>query len=222
MTRDTGHHSPRCRRRPLATDRRGGARGVKPALVTVDAASLLTGRAVPELFALAGGSKARARGLEWVFNFSKYRCRGRRELRFWTTELQEWPAPSARTLDAVIADILPRGGAHYHAGEVDHLFQIRPRTRIDMHNELSASVKHGSHRYRRDELAAFLKRRWLGPTKKKKARAGKRICLNLPAESRLTHGHAGVHKAGPCFPKHQPRRLRRPARLLLKAEHEPN
>ena len=50
-----------------------------------------------------------------------------------------------------------------------NVFQIRPRTRIDLHGELAGSLKSGRNQYDREDVATFLQRRWLGSSTPKSA-----------------------------------------------------
>jgi len=139
------------------------------ALVKIDVAAAALGWSAARLFDLVDAGTLIEPGFEWVFDFANgqggLRGSHRRDLRFWFPEIEarseQRPAP-ARTIDAVVTRILPRARQNFHAGEVDQLFQLRPRTRIDLHDELAGSLKSGRHQYHRDDLAAFLMRRWIG------------------------------------------------------------
>jgi hypothetical protein len=138
------------------------------ALVKIDVAAHITRKPVPVLFAMADGGDLVDRALLWVFDLSNGEQGARRELRFWEPELQTRanPDPTKHNkycgweLDWVIKKVLPEKRAAFHAGEVDYLFQIRPRTRIDF-TELNGEMKQGRNFYSRQVLADFLTRRWL-------------------------------------------------------------
>lgn len=144
---------------------------MQAALVKIDVAAACLGKSATHLFGLAEGGFLGEPGLEWVFNLANDPEAKRRDLRFWLPELQtrtNQPSnhptiqPSILDLEAVVAQILPLKRQNFHAGEVDQLLQIRPRTRIDFGEELGGTKQAGRNFYERDMLAAFLRRRWLG------------------------------------------------------------
>ena len=139
------------------------------ALVKIDVAAAHLGWSASKLFDLVDGGTLIDTGFVWVFNLANDLSGERRDLRWW------WPEVEARAvgntkfygyqIDWVIKRILPEKRVNFHADEVDQLFQIRPRTRIDLHAELSgtqSAAPGGRHFYARTDLADFLKRRWLG------------------------------------------------------------
>jgi hypothetical protein len=65
-------------------------------------------------------------------------------------------------MEWVINKILPPARKSFHAGELDQLFQLRPRTRIDLHAEICGTLLSGRNSYARAVIADFLRRRWLG------------------------------------------------------------
>lgn len=146
------------------------------ALVKIDVAAATLGWSAAKLFDLVEGPGRSGDLIEksfvWVFNLANNPAGERRDLRFWMPELTARSvSTSGRTkfdgyqIDWVIARVLPEKRVNFHAGEVDQLFQIRPRTRIDLHEELTGarSGERGARNfYSRVELAEFLKRRWLG------------------------------------------------------------
>jgi hypothetical protein len=163
------------------------------ALVKIDVAAAHLGWSAAKLFELVDGGTLLEKGFAWVFNLANDVNGERRDLRFW------WPEVEARAkaragqpsnagklnhyeIDWVIARILPEKRVNFHAGELDQLFQIRPRTRIDLHAELSGSLDGGRNFYPRPALVAFLQRRWLGAVSSRTAGS---------TESRPTTG-------GPC------------------------
>jgi len=138
------------------------------ALVKIDVAAADLDLSVAQVFDLVDGGTLLEHGLTWVFDLSQRGADGRRrDLRFWRPELlaycaQETVAKYADwKLEQVLVRILPEKRTHFHAGEVDKLLQLRPRTRIDLHRELAGSLQSGRHLYHRHDLAAFLRRRWL-------------------------------------------------------------
>lgn len=172
------------------------------ALVKIDVAAHITRKPVRVLFEMADGASLLDTALIWVFDLSNdlesQNSRGgahRRELRFWEPELQARASADVSKhrkycgweLDWVIAKILPEKRMTFHAGEVDQLFQIRPRTRIDF-AELNGDMKAGRNFYPRADLAEFLKRRWIAGKNNLTPRATARLADTNKAEPIL---HAG-------------------------------
>ena len=139
---------------------------MKAILVKVDVAADKLGEPVSVLFDLASGGTLTERGLQWVWNFSNPIDSYRRDLRFWVPELDARAEGDGRydgwQIDAVLNAILPEHRQHFHAGELDQILQLRPRTRIDFGAELNGDLKQGRHFYSRHDVFWFLKRRWLG------------------------------------------------------------
>lgn len=136
-------------------------------LVKIDVAADLIGRPVPQIFDLVDGGSLLEKGLAWVFNLANDIKGDRRDLRLWRPELEarrdgDSSKYSLYRIDWVIARILPETRDRLHAGEVDQLFQIRPRTRIDFGPELNGVMLNGRNFYSRIVVAEFLKHRWLG------------------------------------------------------------
>lgn len=137
------------------------------ALVKIDVAAALLRLSAKALFELADGSpKAHLPALVYVFNLATKASRPRRDLRFWLAEIQahaqgEPARYAALNLPDVIGRILPATRKHFHAGEVDQLFQIRHCTRLAF-PDLAGAMQDRRSFYGRAELAAFLQRRWLG------------------------------------------------------------
>jgi len=144
-------------------------------LVKVDVAADLLGKSVGHVFQLAEGGCLGEPGFEWVFNLANNLAGDRRDLRFWrpeivarveqsrveraTSPVVDGNLPSA--IDDVINTILPERRQVFYAGELDTMFQIRPRTRIDLHSEIVGELKSGCNFYSRRILVEFLRRRWL-------------------------------------------------------------
>lgn len=138
---------------------------MKVALVKIDVAATLTGKAIATLFDMADGAALIDGSLSFVFDFSNGQKEARRDLRFWMPELEAL-ARGLRLnddIDEVISHILPAARENFHAGEVDCLFQIRHNTRRELLD--SAGLNAGRNFYSRDTLAAFLKRRWINSAK---------------------------------------------------------
>ncbi len=139
------------------------------ALVKIDVVAADLGVGVRRIERMVEGGDLVQEPLVWVFNFANDPANGtRRELRFWRTEaafVAENPGTQNRfanwVLAEVLAKILPVKRKHFHAGEVDQLFQIRHNTRLEL-PDLNGGLAAGRTFYPRDELAGFLERRWLG------------------------------------------------------------
>jgi hypothetical protein len=138
-------------------------------LVKIDVAAADLNKSVKSLFDMADGGTLMERGLQWVFDFSNGNT-DRRDLRFWRPEVLVRASKDVALhnkyngwqLDYVLARILPVRRINFHAGEVDRLFQLRPRTRIDFGAELNGEMKGGRNFYARPVLEQFLRARWLG------------------------------------------------------------
>jgi hypothetical protein len=143
-------------------------------LVKIDVAAADLDKSVKALFEMADGGTLIERALQWVFDFSNGdACRigqHRRDLRFWRPEILARASKDVSLhnkyrgwqLDWVLARILPPKRLNFHAGEVDQLFQLRPRTRIDFGEELNGKIAGGRNFYTRDVLVKFLTGRWIG------------------------------------------------------------
>ena len=139
----------------------------RTALVKVEVAAADLSRPVSHIYDLVDGGSATEAGLLWAFDLARHPGRQRRSLRCWRPELLARADGDGRKYHRqpvtwIIAQILPETRQTFHAGEVDRLFQIRPRTRIDLHSELKGVLVAGRNIYRRPRLAAFLARRWVG------------------------------------------------------------
>jgi hypothetical protein len=140
---------------------------MKTALVKIDVAAADLGEPVSKIFDLVDGGSPEEPGLLWTFNLAVDFHGQHRSLRFWRPELlartQNEPGKYNRyEIAEILALILPEKRASFHAGEVDQLLQIRPRTRIDFGDELPGRLNDGRHTYSRQALESFLKRRWIG------------------------------------------------------------
>ena len=138
------------------------------ALVKIDVAAARLGWSADKLFDLVDGGTLLEKGFAWVWNLANALDGERRDLRFWWPEIEARAQARNQTkfsyyeLPWVIAKILPPRRVNFHAGEIDQMFQIRPRTRIDLHAELAGRLEGGRNFYSRAALARFLERRWLG------------------------------------------------------------
>jgi|GEM_PF-1974773 len=151
---------------------------MKPALVKIDVAAAHLGWSAGKLFDLVDGGTLLEKGFAWVFNFANALDGERRDLRFWWPEIEARATGgnaatkfSSYEIEWVIGRILPEKRVNFAAGEVDQMFQLRPRTRIDFGAELQGNIEHrtsniehptSANFYARKFLAAFLQRRWLG------------------------------------------------------------
>jgi len=165
------------------------------ALVKIDVAAADLGKSVNTLFEMAEGGTLIERGLLWVFDFSNGDT-DRRDLRFWRPEILVCANKDVALhtkfrgweLDWVLARILPVKRTNFHAGEVNQLFQLRPRTRIDFGEELNGKMKGGCNFYSRAVLVKFLTARWLGTGGARLRRADKP--LSAPEKDTVTRRNA--------------------------------
>ena len=142
------------------------------ALVKIDVAAVDLNRSARQVFDLVIGGTLLEPGLTWVFNLANDPADSRRDLRFWRPELQQRRTGSGPQvgaddvsllpLEEVLARILPVTRTNFAAGEVDQMFQIRPRTRIDFGMELAGQMRGTGRFYSRAALAEFLRRRHIG------------------------------------------------------------
>jgi hypothetical protein len=140
-------------------------------LVKIDVACADLQVGVRVIERMVDGGDLVTRGLVWVFDLANdHYSSSRRELRFWRTELLARASKDSTKqhkygnweLDWVIAQILPTRRKTFQAGEVDQLFQIRHNTRLAFGAELNGNLRNGANTYDRENLASFLRRRWLG------------------------------------------------------------
>lgn len=169
------------------------------ALVKMDVAAADLQVGVRVIERMVDGGDLVVRGLVWVFDFANDLDGGtRRELRFWRPELlARANADSTKQhkyanweLDWVIAQILPGRRKTFQAGEVDQLFQIRHNTRLAFGAELNGNLRNGANTYERDNLAAFLKRRWLGACFDRRQGAGANFAADGVAFKTTSREHA--------------------------------
>jgi len=145
-----------------------------PPLLKIDVATVITGQSINVLYERAEGTGDLESALVWVFDFSRGASRRdvirahRRDLRFWHSELTGADVKKL-TLEQVLETILPSSKKTFQAGEVDHLFQLRPRTRLDLCG-LEGELKGGRNSYTREKLAGFLQDRWIGFAKNRSRR----------------------------------------------------
>ena len=142
------------------------------ALVKIDVAAVDLNRSARQVFDLVIGGTLLEPGLTWVFNLANDPADSRRDLRFWRPELQQRRTGSGPQvgaddvsllpLEEVLARILPVTRTNFAGGEVDQLFQIRPRTRIDFGTQLAGQMRGTGRFYSRAALAEFLRRRHIG------------------------------------------------------------
>jgi hypothetical protein len=172
-------------------------------LVKIDVAAAALGWGADKLFDLVDGGSLLERGFAWVFNLANDAEGGRRDLRFWFPEIQARAKGNDRQysfyeIEWVIVRILPEKRVNFHAGEVDQMFQIRPRTRIDLHDEICGRLDGGRNFYSRKALAEFLRRRWLGAVYSRVANGGRAQALSpvadVAASTVATRPARGTHK----------------------------
>ena len=197
---------------------------MQAALVKIDVAAARLGWSAAKLFDLADGGAVTAsnlfeKGFVWVFDLANDlasqngRCGShRRDLRFWWPEIEARASDdtskhgkfSSYEIEWVINKILPVKRQNFHAGEVDQMFQIRPRTRIDLHAELfplsAAAGERAGVRcpnfYPRAALVNFLQRRWLGAVS---ARVGT-TSTSLPNRIKPADHRLAVNSQGDAVP----------------------
>jgi len=145
---------------------------VNAAIVKIDYVAARLNWGTDKVFELVDGETLLDRGFLWVFNLAKEPKVMRRDLRFWAEEIEarkadlmdqgnRAPALALLSVSEVIGRILPESRTSFHPGEIDQLFQIRRRTRIDLHADLVGDRVGGMNFYDRQCLASFLESRWV-------------------------------------------------------------
>jgi hypothetical protein len=138
----------------------------------------LTGLRRDEIFDRVDGASLLHRGFAWVWDIAPLKIRNQkleirnqnpvRNLRFWRAEVLAYGGPDDRKygdyeLAWVINQILPPGRRHFHSGEVLQMFALSrnslQRLRAELNGQLAGAR---SVMFTRENLAAFLQRRWLG------------------------------------------------------------
>ena len=138
-----------------------------PTLVKIDVAAFALGKDIRKIEQMVDGGTVKQSGLLWVFNFAVNPKGKHRALRFWRPELLDRGGGKLAgyrqmRIEEVISQILPASREYFNAGEVNEMFQVRPRTRIDYGVELPGKQTPRGNVYPRPALAAFLRRRWIG------------------------------------------------------------
>ena len=167
---------------------------MKPALVKIDVAVMVTGKPVSALFDMADGAALVDGSLSWVFDLANGDKDERRDLRFWLPELEALGETdmSGLKLDQVVGKILPSNRTNFHAGEVDLLFQVRHNTRRELLD--SAGMNAGRNFYSRGTLVEFLKARWIGAGQRSEVRGQRAEGGGQRAEVRGQRAEAGCQK----------------------------
>ena len=140
----------------------------------------LTGLRRDEIIDRVDGASLLHRGFAWVWDFAPRQIRNQkseirnqkcptvRNLRFWRAEVLAYGRPDGRKygdyeLAWVINQILPPGRRHFHSGEVLRLFGLSRNALLRLRAELDGKLAGARNvMFTRENLAAFLQRRWLG------------------------------------------------------------
>jgi hypothetical protein len=128
----------------------------------IDTVSCVVGRSVPQVYDLVESGH-----FLWVWNVSSG-VGARRELRFWSREINEPASVANLTLDAVIKSVIPnrthvpgqRNGLHNW--EFRHLLRLSKPSACELRKELGIC---GTTRHLfipRSRVEQFFRRRWLG------------------------------------------------------------
>jgi hypothetical protein len=106
--------------------------------------------------------------LQWVWDVSSARFPSKaskphvRALRFWGPEIIDPPSVSKLSLAEVISSILPPSRNWFRGGEVMRMLLISRPHVAAVRFECRGIIDHHSTRIGRDDLASYLRRRWLG------------------------------------------------------------
>lgn len=97
----------------------------------------------------------------WVWNVSNA-AGGRRELRFWSPEINDPAATGHLSLDEVLARVLPQKRPAIRQWELEGLLQMQTATLITLRDELEAREENGRVYIPRPALEKFFRARWCG------------------------------------------------------------
>ena len=159
---------------------------MRPVLVKISVACATLSLGVDAINELAT-----AGDLLWVWNLATNPNGKIASLRFFLSELEARAEGDTRRfasfgLAQILDKVLPPGRAFWPAGALDQLFQLSRPGRIALNGEIMVrnrviSQGGASNTYRREDLAEFLRRRWLG---------------NLEASPRVQAGKSDQAQAG--------------------------
>jgi len=100
--------------------------------------------------------------LLWVFDVGQMRGKKKRALRFWAQEIVDAGAVAKLKLDDVISKILPVSRRSFNGAEIGQWFLVSRPTVQRIGSETRSGVKSRLLHVRRDSLAEFLRKNWLG------------------------------------------------------------
>jgi hypothetical protein len=133
-------------------------------LVSVPVVRHETGLRRDEIFDRVDGRSLLHPALVWVWNFAANPAGELRDLRFYIKEVRgtDWPIQDL-ALEDIINQILPVSRAQFHSGELIEKFMLTRPTLLALRDELNGNLLGARNcLFTRDNVAAFLKRRWLG------------------------------------------------------------
>jgi hypothetical protein len=128
----------------------------------IDTVSCVVGRSVPQVYDLVESGH-----FLWVWNVSSG-VGARRELRFWSREINEPASVAGLTLNAVIKSVVPnrrhlpgqRDGLHNW--EFRHLLRLSKPSACELRTELGIRGTIRNLFIPRSRIEKFFRRRWLG------------------------------------------------------------
>lgn len=135
---------------------------IKSIFCGIDTVSCVAGISVDQVY-----ERVESGTFLWVWNVSSG-TGGKRELRFWSREINDPASVTNFTLDAVIKSIIPNR-AHIpgqrdglHNWEFRHLLRLSKSSVSDLRKDLGVKGTMRSLFIPRESLEQFFQRRWLG------------------------------------------------------------
>jgi len=153
---------------------------IKSAFCGVETVSCVTGLSIEHVYEMIEHGR-----LIWVWNTS-IGAGARRELRFWSREINDPASVVSFKLDAVIHAAVPFrshvSGQHdgLRAWEFRHLLRLSKPTLTGLREELGISGTGRNLFIPRAGIEQFLRRRWIGGAKKRKPAPGIKSANYLP------------------------------------------
>ena len=158
----------------------------------IDTVSCVVGRSIPQVYDLVESGH-----FLWVWNVSSG-VGARRELRFWSREINDSASVANLTLDAVIKSVVPnrthvpgqRNGLHNW--EFRHLLRLSKPSACELRKELGIC---GATRHLfipRSRIEKFFRRRWLGNIEDAVKRKSRAIQKRKPARKTPRRRRGGL------------------------------
>jgi hypothetical protein len=152
---------------------------IKSTFCGIDTVSCVAGLSVDQVY-----DRVESGAFLWVWNVSSG-ASGKRELRFWSREINDPVSVTNLTLDAVIKAIIPER-AHVpgqrdglHNWEFRHLLRLSKSSVSELRKELCVKGTIRNLFIPRENIEQFFQRRWLGSVyMRRDSQPGNHECLN--------------------------------------------